>query len=312
MKGKAFCRRCGWYPDSPAEGPATPGASKWVKWPKRPKWPKWPKFLKRPRHRGWFSRMLYCAAAVGFLAPLLLADSEEGKGFSFAGNRLARLVGLDRALPLSPSARGLRCANSLCGADLALSSTGSQPCPDCGTPSPWLLASETGWIEPAPDLLRGFVPPGAAALARGRHRDQAAVVLWFQTYRRLRELDPSARIRLPETTWRERGGDARDHALFLADLLGSQGYRVRVVLGAFRGRPHSWVVIEYEGREYLLDLLAGRPARFPPRADLLSADYRAELAFDREASYYPVDPPAAPARYFDPALWTRVASPPAR
>lgn len=320
MKGKRFCRRCGWFVPGAEKKPAgAVGASLWSAWCQR---------LRRMASRVRFgslrersassrkpqvalSRLILIGAAAGFIAPLLLLESERGSASPWTANRLARLAGLDRgAVPPSPRAMALRCATPSCGAEFGPLAAGSKPCPQCGTPRPLLLVSEEGWLEPATDLLRGYVPPGAAALARGRSADQAAVVLWFQTYRRLKEAEPAPRLRLPETTWRQRGGDAAAHALFLADLLASQGYRARVVLGRRRDRSHAWVVIEHEGREYLLDLLGGRPARFPPRADLLAAEYRAELAFDRDSSYFPAVPGTVPGRYFDDTLWTPAAIPP--
>lgn len=225
-----------------------------------------------------------------------------------------RLLGFDSIPPsplLSPTAERLICPDSSCGGvpETIRSDGGISHCPTCGAPCAFLLPTEAGWLEPGPALLRGFVPHGASALARGRKPDREVVVLWFQTYRRLREIMDES-VRLPESTWRQRGGDALEHALLLADLLLSQGHRVRVVCGHRHGKPHAWVSLEYDGREYLLDLLDGRPARFPPRAEVLAPHYRATVAFDRAACYFPRDPGNPPARCFDTDGWREAAVPP--
>lgn len=53
-------------------------------------------------------------------------------------------------------------------------------------------------------------------------------------------------------------GDCEDHAILLADWLIGLGYDARVVAGKvkFRGQKlsgHAWVVLFYEGKEYLLE-----------------------------------------------------------
>jgi len=255
------------------------------------------------------SRWLIVGGIAGFLTPLFLPFEGDAIPAGSGELRLARLAGSRSSPTLSLRAGQVQCPEPLCKGGNGAASPGVKSCPACGSASTILLETEAGWLEPAPDLLRGFLPPGAAALARGRSEDNALVSLWFQTFRRLRVASPEARAQFPESTWRTKSGDERDHAIFLADILLTQGYNVRVVTGQFRGRPHSWVVVKYNGHEYLLDLLGNRPALFPPRVSAIGADYRAELAFDREACYFPAYPEARTNRYFEPGLWRRVLTP---
>jgi hypothetical protein len=288
MHGKFTCGVCGLSVRPPKNPPRSPGPG-------------------TAKH-GW-RRWIIVGGTAGFLFPLFLRF-EGGETPAESGEfRFARLAGPRSSPALSPRAYQVQCPEPLCKGRPGTPSPGVQSCPACGSASTLLLKTETGWLEPAPDLLRGFLPSGAATLARGRTEDNALVSLWFQTFRRLRVAPSGALVQFPESTWRTKTGDERDHAIFLADVLLTQGYNVRVVIGEFRGRPHSWVVVDYNGHEYLLDLLGNRPALFPPRVSAIGADYRAELAFDREACYFPTYPGGLTNRYFEPGLWRQALAP---
>ncbi|NND83157.1 MAG: transglutaminase domain-containing protein [Gammaproteobacteria bacterium] len=56
-------------------------------------------------------------------------------------------------------------------------------------------------------------------------------------------------------------GDCEDHALILADWLIGMGHDARVALGEYNGGGHAWVVLLYEGRDYILEATSKRRPR---------------------------------------------------
>ena len=56
-------------------------------------------------------------------------------------------------------------------------------------------------------------------------------------------------------------GDCEDHAIMLADWLISMGLDARVVLGEFKREGHAWVVLLFEGKEYLLEATGKKKIR---------------------------------------------------
>ena len=110
---------------------------------------------------------------------------------------------------------------------------------------------------------------------------------------------------LAEETHRWRQGDCEDTAILLADWLAASGYRARVVTGQVKRRGHAWVVLRYQGQDYLLETTGGR--RSFRRAALGSAamvKYFPEVQFERSGVWFRKRN-AWTAHYFSDDEWAR-------
>ena len=79
-------------------------------------------------------------------------------------------------------------------------------------------------------------------------------------------------------------GDCEDHAIILADWLIAQGHDARVVLGKYNNGGHAWVVLEYQGNDYVLESTSKRRPRNVNDFLLarLATAYQPIYQFDRE------------------------------
>ncbi len=79
-------------------------------------------------------------------------------------------------------------------------------------------------------------------------------------------------------------GDCEDHAILLADWLISMGYDARVAIGRIPTGGHAWVILFYDGKEYLLESTSKRPQRSVSNYTLAryAPDYQPEYMFNRE------------------------------
>lgn len=87
-------------------------------------------------------------------------------------------------------------------------------------------------------------------------------------------------------------GDCEDHAILLADWLISMGYDARVVIGEVSSGGHAWVILYYEGREYLLEATNKRQPRSVNDFKLAkySPEYRPRYMFNRNSFWANVGP----------------------
>ena len=78
-------------------------------------------------------------------------------------------------------------------------------------------------------------------------------------------------------------GDCEDHAIILTDWLIALGYNARVVLGKYKNGGHAWVVLFFDGQEYILESTNKRRPRSINDFQLakLATDYRPLYQFDR-------------------------------
>lgn len=76
-------------------------------------------------------------------------------------------------------------------------------------------------------------------------------------------------------------GDCEDHAILLADWLISLGYDAKVVVGTVKGEGHAWVVLNKDGKEYLLEATDKASRRRYPLVDL-HPEYVPVVMFDRD------------------------------
>lgn len=79
-------------------------------------------------------------------------------------------------------------------------------------------------------------------------------------------------------------GDCEDHAIILADWLIEMGYNARVALGEWKNQGHAWVVLFYNGQEYVLESTSKhRPNKL---SDFIYAsaaiEYRPTYQFNRD------------------------------
>jgi len=83
-------------------------------------------------------------------------------------------------------------------------------------------------------------------------------------------------------------GDCEDHALILADWLISLGHDARVVVGAYKGGGHAWVVLFKDGSEYLLEATSKRKQRNTDSYKLasLQTDYQPQYQFNRNKFWF--------------------------
>lgn len=78
-------------------------------------------------------------------------------------------------------------------------------------------------------------------------------------------------------------GDCEDHSIILADWLIELGYDARVVLGKYRNGGHAWVVLFYDGKEYILESTTKRRPSSIRDFELaaLAPEYRPMYQFNR-------------------------------
>ena len=80
-------------------------------------------------------------------------------------------------------------------------------------------------------------------------------------------------------------GDCEDHAIVLADWLETLGYDARVVVGRIDSGGHAWVVVDVDGKMFLLEATSKKKRRnwsHYPLASLVRG-YFPLLMFDRES-----------------------------
>lgn len=79
-------------------------------------------------------------------------------------------------------------------------------------------------------------------------------------------------------------GDCEDHAIILADWLVGLGYDARVVLGELPEGGHAWVLLRYEGAEYVLEATSKRRPRSIMDFKLAryASEYRPRFMFNRD------------------------------
>ena len=205
----------------------------------------------------------------------------------------------------------LKCPH--CGAAQAsavLTKSTDLHCKNCGELNDLLRVSDTGALEHPSWFLQGYIPSGLTRLTRGQSTDEALVNVWFSLFRKISNRQETGDVwQRPAYTWQKKAGDSEDHALLLTDSLRSLGYDARTVVGKHKGKGHAWVVVKFKGKEYLLDLLGRRSARFPPRASLLFAEYRPAYAFDEKNLYIPSKAGKVPADYWKSKEWNRIPTP---
>ena len=80
-------------------------------------------------------------------------------------------------------------------------------------------------------------------------------------------------------------GDCEDHAILLADWLISMGLDAKVALGEIPSGGHAWVVLNYQGTDYVLE--ATSKQKINSINDFILAaratDYRPKILFNRES-----------------------------
>jgi predicted transglutaminase-like cysteine proteinase len=194
-----------------------------------------------------------------------------------------------------------------CGAPQAsavLTKSADLHCKLCGKITDLFRASETGALEHPSWFLQGFIPSGVTRLTRGQSTDEALVNVWFSLFRKISYREETGNgWQRPACTWQKKAGDCEDHALLLTDSLRSLSYDARTVAGKRKGKGHAWVVVKFKGKEYLLDQVGRRSARFPPRASLLVAEYRPAYAFDEKNLHIPSKTGEFPADYWNSKEW---------
>lgn len=80
-------------------------------------------------------------------------------------------------------------------------------------------------------------------------------------------------------------GDCEDHAILLADWLISMGYDARVAIGKVPSGGHAWVILFYQGKEYLLEATNKRRPRSLSDFTLAkyAPDYQPYFMFNRSS-----------------------------
>jgi predicted transglutaminase-like cysteine proteinase len=183
-------------------------------------------------------------------------------------------------------------------------------CKLCGKITYLFRTSDTGTLEHPSWFLQGFIPSGVTRLTRGQSTDKALVNVWFSLFRKISYRQKTGDVwQRAARTWQKKAGDCEDHAFLLTDSLRSLGYDARTVAGKYKGQGHAWVVVKFKGKEYLLDQLGRRSARFPPRASLLFAEYRPAYAFDEKNLHIPSKTGEVPADYWNSKQWDRIPTP---
>ncbi|MBN1586260.1 MAG: transglutaminase domain-containing protein [Candidatus Omnitrophica bacterium] len=102
-------------------------------------------------------------------------------------------------------------------------------------------------------------------------------------------------------------GDCEDHAILLADWLIEAGYDARVALGYCDEGFHAWVVLLYEGKEFVLEATTRmRPSKWEyyPQVFRLS-EYRPCYQFNRE--FFWVNNSSETNRYYTGGSWELVS-----
>lgn len=254
------------------------------------------------------------AGLLAFLAAILPEAGPPDRGFGTS--RWEGVFGDDAVQPRPTMSRTLCEACGTRHPAKSLVSPGVIRCGKCKKIMDWVVESDVATLERPNWFLQGFVPAGVSSLTRDREGGKALVDLWFGLFLRIAyrqdssaDGSPADVWNRPSTTWRTKAGDCEDHAVLLADVLGTVGYDARAVVGSYRGGGHAWVVVRSAGNEFILDQVANRPRRFPPRAELLRLDYAPTASFDRTRLHLAETESPAPASYWSRNHWTSLPIP---
>lgn len=254
----------------------------------------------------WRTRILVlpvAAAMLGFMAAWL----PNGMFRDFPGSLLGAIRGDgNSSIPRTVPAR--LCPHCKAPVQpLVLRQPSRVTCGLCRKITDAYMLSDAGTLERPSWFLQGYLPAGTARLTRNKTAEESLVSVWFTLFRQIAyRRDPGNIWQRPAFTWRMKAGDCEDHALLLTDTLRSLGYDARTVYGKWKGSGHAWAVVNFKGKEYLLEQVANKPARFPPRASLLLAEYHPGAAFDDASLYLPTKAGSVPSGYWDAGQWNRI------
>jgi predicted transglutaminase-like cysteine proteinase len=244
------------------------------------------------------------AVGIGFLVALLPSPFVENSATS--PSRLSRIFGGDQTI-MARKIPERKCPH--CGLPVkatVLTKPATLQCKLCERVVDCFGLGDSGELEQPSWFLQGFIPGGTTKLTRGRAADATLVNVWFSLFRRIAYRRETGDIwQRPALTWQKKSGDCEDHALLLTDSLRSLGYEARAVHGTHKGQGHAWVVVNFKGKEYLLDQIGRSPARFPPLALLQLADYRPDYAYDEKNLYSPAKAGLVPTSYWNTTQWSR-------
>ncbi|MFH1480744.1 MAG: transglutaminase domain-containing protein [Pseudomonadota bacterium] len=142
-------------------------------------------------------------------------------------------------------------------------------CPSCHLRFDAFGIDENAHYHRPPWFMKGFSP--------GEIKDPLSAWLFvLQHFRYMKDEDLFGRKevwQLAKHTFQRRRGDCEDLSILLGDWLKSSGFRARVVLGKLEKEGHAWVLLQSEGKDYILETtgMNRNYRRMPPRADMMPA-----------------------------------------
>lgn len=159
------------------------------------------------------------------------------------------------------------------------------------------------------EYLTGYEPP--AHFPKNISRLQELMVIWRTVTRTCRYVtdegeNDSWQTALETQTLGQ--GDCEDSSILLTDWLINRGFDARVALGRFAERGgHAWVVVNLEGKTYLLESTEGAKANTPPLLAEVGSRYTPDLLFDRDGYYVPKAPQKRwNGDYWSDQIWQKV------
>jgi len=196
----------------------------------------------------------------------------------------------------------------------------SLQCPHCHRSYAMLAVDTKGRYRYVNEYLTGYAPP--ARFPAGVSRLNEMLLIWNSVVHGIRYVldaadgDPDNDAwQTPAETQRLGCGDCEDASIYLADWLIARGFDARVALGHYAERGgHAWVIVELEGRTYLLESTNPEAdTSRPPLLDDVGSRYVPDYTIDREG-FYARRNPSAPwdGDYWTQAKWQHVSQNPKR
>lgn len=193
-------------------------------------------------------------------------------------------------------------------------------CPKCQRPYVMLAVDTKGRYHHANEYLTGYAPP--ARFPEGISRVNEMLLIWNSVVNSIRYVLDNADGNEKNDAWQHAQetqalgkGDCEDSSIYLADWLIARGFNARVALGHYAERGgHAWVVVQLEGKTYLLECTNPETdTSRPPLLEDVASRHVPDRTFDRDG-FYTRKNPSAPwdGDYWSPVKWQQVVPNPVK